>query len=128
MSSMVMLTLDHGCDGSVDYLFVEPVDILVGRGNDCDLKLPNTASFRHISDHHCLLRINPPRIWMKDLESRNGTFVNDLKISSMVGPFRIYDEDVLQLGPIRMTVHIHEKLTANNNVELGKVCPWDGRS
>jgi pSer/pThr/pTyr-binding forkhead associated (FHA) protein len=33
-----------------------------------------------VSRHHCLLDIDPPRIRVRDLGSRNGTFVNGQKI------------------------------------------------
>jgi predicted component of type VI protein secretion system len=34
-----------------------------------------------VSRHHCLLAIDPPRVWVRDLGSLNGTFVNGEKIS-----------------------------------------------
>lgn len=119
MSSIVMLSMEQGSYGSVDYRFDEPTEIIVGRANDCDLIVPNTTKFREVSLHHCLIRIDPPRIWVRDLESKNGTFVDGLKISSMVGQFRIYDEDFVQFGPMRMTVRIHEKDAANSAMSVG---------
>lgn len=121
MSSIVMLSMEQGGCDSVDYRFDEPTEIIVGRARNCDLTVPNTAMFRDVSLHHCLLRIDPPRIWVRDLESRHGTFVDDLKISSMVGQFRIYDEDVVQLGPVRMTVRIHEKDAAESGMVVGAI-------
>lgn len=119
MPSIVMLTIDQGSYGSFDYRFDEVTEIIVGRAKDCDLAVPDTAMFRDVALHHCLLRIDPPRIWVRDLESKNGTFVDDLKISSKVGHFRIYDEDVVQWGPVRMTVRIHEKETSDLEIAVG---------
>ncbi|MEP6636806.1 MAG: FHA domain-containing serine/threonine-protein kinase [Acidobacteriota bacterium] len=51
---------------------------LIGRTNDAHLCLPDDRFF---SRHHCLLEIAPPRCFLRDLGSTNGTFVNGQRVS-----------------------------------------------
>lgn len=51
---------------------------LIGRTNDAHLCLPDDRFF---SRHHCLLEIDPPQCFLRDLGSTNGTFVNGQKVS-----------------------------------------------
>ncbi len=50
-----------------------PGVLLVGRGEDCLLRL---ADDPRVSRHHLLLEIDPSRVRMRDLGSRNGTRLN----------------------------------------------------
>lgn len=50
---------------------------LIGRTNDAHLCF---AGDRFFSRHHCLLEIDPPRCYLRDLGSKNGTFVNGRRI------------------------------------------------
>jgi len=49
---------------------------LIGRADTAHLYLPEDKFF---SRHHCLLEIAPPRCFLRDLGSTNGTFVNGQK-------------------------------------------------
>jgi eukaryotic-like serine/threonine-protein kinase len=57
--------------------FHQPDTFLIGRTNDSHLCLPNDRFF---SRHHCLLEISPPRCFLRDLGSTNGTFVNGRRV------------------------------------------------
>jgi pSer/pThr/pTyr-binding forkhead associated (FHA) protein len=50
--------------------------LLVGRDPDCHIQLAGDPA---ISRHHCLLEVAPPRARLRDLGSRNGTFINDVR-------------------------------------------------
>lgn len=50
--------------------------LLVGRGADCHLRL---ADDRHISRHQFLLEVVPPHARLRELGSRNGTYVNGVR-------------------------------------------------
>ena len=108
MFSMVKLSVDKGNDAGETYRFDGRREFVVGRAGDCDIQVPDTNDYKDISLHHCVFHIEPPKIWLSVLESRNGTFVNEMKISPTVGQFRLYDEDEVQLGRLRMSVHIVE--------------------
>ena len=49
---------------------------IIGRATDCDIQLPAGLEFMEASRHHCELDFEPPMVQVRDLGSRNGTFVN----------------------------------------------------
>jgi serine/threonine-protein kinase len=59
------------------FSFTEHDSFLIGRSPDAHLYLPDDRFF---SRNHCLLEINPPHSFIRDLGSTNGTFVNGLKV------------------------------------------------
>jgi serine/threonine-protein kinase len=57
--------------------FTQPDTFLIGRTEDSHLCLPEDKFF---SRHHCMLEIAPPRCFLRDLGSTNGTFVNGQRV------------------------------------------------
>lgn len=80
MPAKVILTITHGPLTGQTFTFEKHTTWLLGEDEDCDLRLPNDQNHCTISRHHCLLEINPPFIRVRDLGSRNGTFVNNMPI------------------------------------------------
>jgi pSer/pThr/pTyr-binding forkhead associated (FHA) protein len=68
--------------------------VVVGRDEDCAVRL-NT---HEVSRRHCTLLVNGDEIRVNDLESRNGTFINDVEVKeeSILKP-----GDILRVGPMR---------------------------
>ena len=62
-----------------EFVFDEKGLCLIGRSNDCALQIPKENDMR-ISRRHCLIILDPPNVRVRDLNSRNGTFVNDVKL------------------------------------------------
>ena len=60
------------------FSFNQPDTFLIGRTNDSHLCLSDDRFF---SRHHCLLEISPPRCFLRDLGSTNGTFVNGQRVA-----------------------------------------------
>ena len=60
------------------FTFTQHDTFLIGRTNDAHLCLPDDRFF---SRNHCLLEIDPPRCFLRDLGSTNGTFVNGKRVS-----------------------------------------------
>jgi sigma-B regulation protein RsbU (phosphoserine phosphatase) len=54
--------------------------ITIGRAADNRLVLSDPF----VSGHHCQVRVSEERIWVEDLGSTNGTFINDVRISGTV--------------------------------------------
>ena len=68
-------------------------DTLIGRGEECQLRLASAD----VSKMHCLLRVTPDGMTVRDLGSRNGTFVNDAP-ATLETPLRPGDR--LRVGPL----------------------------
>jgi FHA domain len=62
------------------FTFEDRDSCIVGRQEECGIKLPSDDDHITISRYHCLLDINPPDIRIRDFGSMNGTFVNGKKI------------------------------------------------
>lgn len=60
------------------FTFTQPDTFLIGRSNDAHLCLTDDRFF---SRNHCLLEINPPHCFLRDLGSTNGTFVNGHRVT-----------------------------------------------
>ena len=52
-------------------------NLLVGRRESCDIVL----RFSNVSAHHCELQVKEGYWWVKDLQSRNGTKVNGVRVT-----------------------------------------------
>jgi len=76
----VTLALVNGRGERQEFVFDERSTCLIGRGEDCSPRLPNDEHHRSVSRHHCMLDINPPDVRIRDFGSRNGTYVNGVKI------------------------------------------------
>lgn len=72
-SLSVLIGLNEGCEVSVD---VSPFKI--GRAADCQLNI----LCPQVSRHHCELTVHDGRIFIRDLESHNGTFVNGEQVDT----------------------------------------------
>jgi len=80
----VKLTVLSGVLKGTAYEFHEPAVFVVGRAEGCRPRLGEAMSYADVSRHHCLLIVNPPAVRILDLGSRNGTFVNGVKIGQLV--------------------------------------------
>jgi adenylate cyclase len=67
----------------------------VGRHEKSDLRLLDSM----VSRHHCLLTREEEKFVLKDLESRNGTWINGRKIKNKG---HVKHGDVIQIGPFRL--------------------------
>src|SRR6476659_1249433 len=61
-----------------EFTFDHHDTFLIGRSENAHLYLPDDRFF---SRHHCLLEITPPRCFLRDLGSTNGTFVNGQRVA-----------------------------------------------
>src|SRR6185312_4914032 len=52
MTARITLTAENGPLAGKEYAFTERRTCLVGRGDDCDLRLPNGPGFADVSRHH----------------------------------------------------------------------------
>jgi pSer/pThr/pTyr-binding forkhead associated (FHA) protein len=78
---------------------LEKGTFLVGRGQGCDLRARSDI----VSRQHCEILVDDASVVIHDLESKNGTFVNDDRI---VGQQELQAGDTLQIGPMRFELLI----------------------
>jgi pSer/pThr/pTyr-binding forkhead associated (FHA) protein len=80
MAAEVRLTITHGLSEGKVFTFRKRTTGAIGRAEDCLVRLPYCLATLDVSRHHCLLDIDPPSLFVRDLGSKNGTFINGGKI------------------------------------------------
>jgi pSer/pThr/pTyr-binding forkhead associated (FHA) protein len=89
MSVVVSLTVVEGGRELRNLKFRDRTVAVIGRAAGCSVQLPSDLAHMTVSRQHCLLDIDPPEIRVQDVGSRNGTFINGVKIgqrSPRIGP------------------------------------------
>jgi pSer/pThr/pTyr-binding forkhead associated (FHA) protein len=77
-------------------------EFLIGRGNDCDLRLSDSS----VSRHHCLVRVRGDEAAVADLGSSNGTFLNGHRVLSQAP---LHNGDEVRVGTFRFLAEVgHE--------------------
>jgi len=71
--------------------------LLIGRAEDCDLR----PLSEEVSRRHCAITKKDDALWVEDLRSRNGTFVNGLKLTE---PKQLADGDLVRVGSLELKV------------------------
>jgi eukaryotic-like serine/threonine-protein kinase len=82
-----------------EFVFDHHDTFLIGRSESAHLYLPEDRFF---SRHHCLLEIAPPRCFLRDLGSTNGTFVNGQKVPEAY----LHSGDKIQGGQTVLEVEV----------------------
>jgi len=71
--------------------------LLIGRAEECDVR----PLSEDVSRRHCEVLVGPADAWIQDLGSRNGTFVNGVKI---VEKTKLADGDLIRVGALELKV------------------------
>jgi pSer/pThr/pTyr-binding forkhead associated (FHA) protein len=85
-------------DGSTAAISLPSTVAVIGRRQDCDLSIPLSV----ISRKHCEINADQSKLMVRDLHSKNGTFVNGERIEET----RLNAGDQLRLGPVTFVVQI----------------------
>jgi len=72
---------------------------VIGRRGDCDLHIPLLA----VSRRHCQLNQNEDTVKIRDLGSRNGTYLNDERVDEAT----VRAGDYLRIGPLVFMLQIN---------------------
>ncbi len=88
-----------------EFVFDQHDTFLIGRSESAHLYLPEDRFF---SRHHCLLEIAPPRCFLRDLGSTNGTYVNGQKVSEAF----LHSGDRIQGGQTVLEVEVQSERAA----------------
>jgi predicted component of type VI protein secretion system len=73
------------------------MDCIIGRHESCKIRIAS----EDVSKQHCRLKHKADGLYLKDLGSRNGTFLNDQKITEEV---QIKPGDLLRIGPMTFLI------------------------
>lgn len=89
--------------------FLEKAVSLVGRGEDCDIILPDAS----VSSHHCKIMLEKHCIRVVDLGSTNGTRINNQIIAEKI----LQPGDSFQIGSVMVAMN----LKLRRNLDAQKV-------
>ena len=81
------------------FSFAQHDSFLIGRNPEAHLCLPDD---RYFSRNHCLLEMNPPHSFLRDLGSTNGTFVNGQRVRDA----SLNNGDRIQCGETVLVVEV----------------------
>jgi predicted component of type VI protein secretion system len=112
MVTAVRLTVLTGPHKNRKFCFCGPTRCQMGRALDCFVQLSGAERDQLISRHHCQLDIDPPSLQVRDLGSRNGTFINGKEVESSLKELSekagavVNHGDVLTMGGTTVRVDI----------------------
>lgn len=115
MNTTLILKATAGDLQGQQYRFSNPSYCVMGRSRSCTLRLPGDAT---VSRQHCLVELDSEGVWIQDLGSLNGTFVNGEKIGQRETP---RDGDATMIQPGRQCLRDGDLLRICNNVFAVKV-------
>lgn len=93
--SLLMVT----SDGQSKELPPMKLPVIIGRSEDCKLRVPLAA----VSRHHCELVEDDDELLIRDMKSSNGTFVNKERVTK---DRELVPGDLISVGPIVFVVRI----------------------
>jgi pSer/pThr/pTyr-binding forkhead associated (FHA) protein len=70
---------------------------VLGREKGCDIRIPSAD----VSRRHCLFTVKENKVFLEDLKSVNGTYVNEVAV---IGTEEIQPGDRVQMGPVTFVV------------------------
>ncbi|MBT6811929.1 MAG: FHA domain-containing protein, partial [Anaerolineae bacterium] len=104
--------------GNTDFFSIEKETIIVGRSSDADLSFPDGYGF--ISSEHFKLESIDNAFTITDLNSTNGTLLNNHKLPPGV-PIELHDNAIIRLGDdsfgISLGITFHNHLEAILHVD-----------
>ncbi|MBY0385811.1 FHA domain-containing protein [bacterium] len=78
-------------------------EFIVGRASDCDIAIPSDV----ISRHHLKIAMTVDEMFIMDLKSANGTFINGQRLDPQK-PYVITEKDLIRLGNMPDEIQIYD--------------------
>lgn len=94
---------------------------LIGRSDECHLRPQSEA----ISRRHCVIITTESEVAVRDLGSRNGTFVNDERISQEAV---LLQGDILRVGPLEFEVCLEQSVAKQKRPKANDIASVAARS
>ena len=98
-----------GTDNTQNYSLTPPT-VRVGRKPGCDLLLSHPT----VSGSHARFDMRQDELWLTDLGSTNGTFVNGKRLS---GEVQVQEEDLIQFAEVAFRVRRNHRRSAASTVQ-----------
>src|SRR5256885_8872914 len=92
------------------FSFSQHDSFLIGRSPDAHRGLPED---RYFSRNHCLLEMNPPQAYLRDLGSTNGTFLNAQRVKDAF----LNNGDRIQCGETILVVEVTTTTTISETTQ-----------
>lgn len=92
----LLITLP-GANGTAEQLRFTAPEIIIGRHPSCEWVLQNET----VSSRHARLVYHHDQWWLEDLDSRNGTFLNN---EALTAPAVLTDQDVIRCGQVNFSL------------------------
>ena len=117
MFTRITLTALEGPHQGEEGSWVGRTQITIGRSEECTFQLRGAYEDLLVSRRHCLIAVNPDRVEIRDLESRNGTYLNGQRLGfplgdhadgSMAFKRRLKDGDAIRVGSSVLRVSVSE--------------------
>ncbi len=89
--------------------------LLIGRAEECDIR----PLSEDVSRRHCQVTVEPTQVWVEDLGSRNGTFVNGAKIESRTRT-GVSNGDVIRVGALELKVSCTTQPAPSNEDDVSR--------
>jgi pSer/pThr/pTyr-binding forkhead associated (FHA) protein len=91
-------------------------EVVIGRDESCQIRLASSD----VSRHHCVLKMTPDGVLARDLDSRNGTYLNEtlMEEETLLKP-----GDILRIGPIVLQVP-GAPATPMHNASDDEIATW----
>lgn len=96
----VPLTVTEGPHKVRVFKFGEHDNLVVGLAKDAQMKV--SLEDKYFSRHHFVIEMNPPKYRLMDLGSRNGTYVNGVRVPTA----DLRDGDLIKAGRTMLRVSI----------------------
>jgi EAL domain-containing protein (putative c-di-GMP-specific phosphodiesterase class I) len=129
LEGQVRWYLEAATENNAEWMFaIDPIPFIIGRDESCNLKLTDKC----ISRYQCEINTSADYLWIRDLTSTNGTFVNHEKIKRAE---LLEEGDIISLGKFKFLVKKYETghSTANETCamdvseELKHLASFDSR-
>jgi predicted component of type VI protein secretion system len=78
-------------------IYLRKARTVVGRQEGCDVRIPSAE----VSRRHCSFKISDDKVFLEDLTSVNGTYVNE---AAVIGVEELRPGDRVQIGPVTFVV------------------------
>lgn len=99
------------CIGSEGIVEIGRFPFVIGRHASCDYQMDQP----HISRWHCSFAVIGTEVWLRDLESRNGTYVNSQRL---LAPQPVQTGDLVALGMNLFRVYVQSRSPTRGHMAM----------